>query len=81
MDERRARLDAQPIEHGEQQQRFGLAVAIAQRPGRFRRLRHVIAVFHTPIEVADFVLHDAQGSVRAGLGIGGRRGDPVDLGR
>src|SRR3546814_11292306 len=73
-------FDAQLVEHREQQQRLGLAVAIAQRPGRLWRLRHIIAVFHAAIEIADFVLDQAQRGIGAGLRVAGGSGDAVDLG-
>ncbi len=49
-------LDVERVQHGQQQQRLGLAVAVTGGPCALRRLGHIVAAVHAIGEVADPVL-------------------------
>ena len=72
-------FDPHFTQHGEQQQRLGLAVAIAVFPRLGGHLRQVIAAVEAVEQVADLVLHHPQRQRGAFEVVVGLRSDSRDL--
>ena len=58
-------LDLHRMEQRQKQQGLGLAIAIAQLIGLRGRLRYIVAAIHADRQIANFVLHQLQRTLRA----------------